>query len=64
MKRIVNVITAVMAVVIAQIISENFLDGSFLWIVIIMVVFFVIFAPLGLFIGKKIDGYYDKKMKK
>ena len=61
MKRIINVITAVMAVVIAQIISENFLDGSLLWTVIIMVVFFVIFAPLGLFIGKKIDDYYDKK---
>ena len=58
MKRIIN---AVMAVVIAQIISENFLDGSLLWTVIIMVVFFVIFAPLGLFIGKKIDDYYDKK---
>ena len=53
MKRIINVITAVMAVVIAQIISENFLDGSLLWTVIIMVVFFVIFAPLGLFIGIK-----------
>ena len=39
MKRIINVITAVMAVVIAQIISENFLDGSLLWTVIIMVVF-------------------------
>ena len=38
MKRIINVITAVMAVVIAQIISENFLDGSLLWTVIIMVV--------------------------
>ena len=63
MKRIINVITAVMAVVIAQIISENFLDGSLLWTVIIMVVFFVIFAPLGLFIGKKIDDYYDKKCK-
>lgn len=61
MKRIINVITAVMAVVIAQIISENFLDGSLLWTVIIMVVFFVIFAPLGLFIRKKIDDYYDKK---
>lgn len=34
MKRIVNVITAVMAVVIAQIISENFLDGSFLCIMV------------------------------
>lgn len=63
MKKIINIITAWIAIIIAQIIADKFFDESFAWTLIIMIILLVIFVPVGLFIDKKIDAHYEDKKK-
>lgn len=59
MKRIVNIIQAFAAYVIAQTITDNFLNGSVVWTIVIMVVVLIAFIPLGIWLDKKIDARYE-----
>ena len=59
MKRIVNIIQAFVAYVIAQTISDNFLNGSDVWTIVIMVVVLIAFIPFGIWLDKKIDARYE-----
>lgn len=59
MKRIVNIIQAFVAYVIAQTITDNFLNGSVVWTIVIMVVVLIAFIPLGIWLDKKIDARYE-----
>ena len=59
MKRIVNIIQAFVAYVIAQTISDNFLNGSVVWTIVIMMVVLIAFIPLGIWLDKKIDARYE-----
>ena len=59
MKRIVNIIQALVAYVIAQTITDNFLNGSVVWTIVIMVVVLIAFIPLGIWLDKKIDARYE-----
>lgn len=52
-KRIVNIIQAFVAYVIAQTITDNFLNGSVVWTIVIMVVVLIAFIPLGIWLDKK-----------
>lgn len=58
-KRIVNIIQAFVAYVIAQTITDNFLNGSVVWTIVIMVVVLIAFIPLGIWLDKKIDARYE-----
>ncbi len=58
-KRIVNIIQAFVAYVIAQTISDNFLNGSVVWTIVIMMVVLIAFIPLGIWLDKKIDARYE-----
>ncbi|MCI5911495.1 MAG: hypothetical protein MRZ46_07635 [Oscillospiraceae bacterium] len=62
-KRIINIITSVILVIIAEIISEKFFDESFIWALTMMIILFIIFIPVRLFIDKKADAYYEQKTK-
>ena len=59
MKRIVNIIQAFVAYVIAQTITDNFLNGSVVWTIVIMMVVLIAFIPLGIWLDKKIDARYE-----
>ena len=52
-KRIVNIIQAFVAYVIAQTITDNFLNGSVVWTIVIMMVVLIAFIPLGIWLDKK-----------
>lgn len=58
-KRIVNIIQAFVAYVIAQTITDNFLNGSVVWTIVIMMVVLIAFIPLGIWLDKKIDARYE-----
>ncbi len=58
-KRIVNIIQAFVAYVIAQTMTDNFLNGSVVWTIVIMVVVLIAFIPLGIWLDKKIDARYE-----
>lgn len=62
LKRLVNFLTAVISVVIAQIIADQFFEKPFVWTLLIMVVLWVILTPVEHLIEKKIDAYYDGKL--
>lgn len=61
MKRVIYIVTAIVAVIMAQVIADNLLDGSFVWTLAIMVVLLLIFVPIGSFIDKKIDAHYENE---
>ena len=62
MKRLVDLLTTVIAVVVAQIIADHFFEKPLVWTLLIMVIFWVILSPIGLLLHKKIDAYYVGKL--
>ena len=62
MKRLVDLLTTVISVVIAQIIADHFFEKPLVWTLLIMVIFWVILSPIGLLLHKKIDAYYVGKV--
>lgn len=61
LKRTADIITTVIAVIIAQILADKFLGGSPVWTLIIMVAILLIFMPLGTLIDRKIDEHLADK---
>lgn len=60
-KRIINLIITIIAIIIAQIIADRFLNGSFMWTLIILLAILFIMTPLGINIDSKIDKHYENK---
>lgn len=60
-KRLVNVIITLIAFMIAQIVSDTFLKGSFMWTLVILVIVLLILTPLGTYLDNKIDKHYENK---
>lgn len=61
MKRIINIIQMIIAVIIAQLIADRYLGGAFGWTVLIMLFILLVLTPLGIWLDKKIESYYAKK---
>ncbi len=61
MKRIIDIIQMILAVIIAQLITDRYLGGTFGWTVLIMLLIFLALTPLGIWLDKKIEAYYAKK---
>ena len=61
MKRIIDIIQMILAVIIAQLITDRYLGGTFGWTVLIMLLIFLVLTPLGIWLDKKIEAYYAKK---
>lgn len=59
-KRIKDIILTIMALCIAEIIADYFLNGALVWTVIIMFVVLLLFIPLDIWCNKKIEGHYNK----
>lgn len=62
LKRLIDILTAVVSVVIAQIIADHFFEKPFVWTALIMQVLWAILMPVESLIVKKIDAYYDEKL--
>lgn len=62
LKRLIDILTAVVSVVIAQIIADYFFEKPFVWTALIMQVLWAILMPVESLIVKKIDAYYDEKL--
>ena len=60
-KRLVNMIITVIVIIVSQMIADAFLDGSFIWTMIIVVIISLILAPLGVHLDNKTDKHYEKK---
>lgn len=60
-KKIKDIIIVIVAVIIAGLVSDEFLKGSFVWTVVIMVVVMLILMPFGMWIDRKIEKHYDDK---
>lgn len=63
-KRITDILFVVIGSFLAQVISDNFLNGSFAWSLIILIVFLLIITPLKISIDSRIDKYYMNKHKR
>lgn len=59
-KRIKDIILTIMALCIAEIIADYFLNGALVWTVIIMFVVLLLFIPLDIWCNKKIEDHYNK----
>lgn len=62
-KRITDILFVAIGAFLAQAVSDNFLNGSFVWNLIILVVFLFIITPLKISIDSGIDQYYMNKDK-
>ena len=62
LKRLIDILTAVVSVVIAQIIADHFFEKPFIWTVLIMLVLWAVLMPVESLIVKKIDAYYAGKL--
>lgn len=60
-KRLVKVVITAIVVIAAQMIADAFLDGSFMWTWIIVVIILLILTPLEIYLDNKIDKHYEKK---
>ncbi len=61
LKRTVDIITTVIAVIIAQMLADKFFGGSLVWTLIIVAAIFVIFMPPGAVIDRKIDEHFERR---
>ncbi len=61
MKRMIDIIQMILAVIIAQLIADRYLGGDFGWTVLIMLLILLVLTPLGIWLDKKIEAYYAKK---
>lgn len=61
MKRMIDIIQMILAVIIAQLITDRYLGGAFGWTVFIMLLILLVLTPLGIWLDKKIEAYYAKK---
>ncbi|MGN0153824.1 MAG: hypothetical protein ACI4A3_05195 [Lachnospiraceae bacterium] len=60
-KRVLNIIVSIIAIIISQIISGKWFDGVLVWTLIIMVIILLILTPVGIIVDRKIETYYENK---
>ena len=59
-KRIKDIILTIVALCIAESVADHFLNGAFVWTVIIMFVVLLLFIPLDVWCNKKIEDHFTK----
>ena len=62
-KKKIDILFVVVGAVLAQVISDNFLNGTFIWSLIILIVFLLIMTPVKISIDSRIDRHYLNKDK-
>ena len=60
-KRVVNIVVSLIAIIIAQIIADKYFYGRMVFTLIIMVIILLILTPVGIVVDKKIEAYFENK---
>lgn len=60
-KKVVNIIVSIMAIIISEIIADKCFNGAFTCTLIIMAIILLALTPIGVVVDRKIDAYYDNK---
>lgn len=60
-KRITDILLVEIGVFLAQVVTDNFLGGLFIWNLIILILFLFFITPLKISIDSRIDQYYMNK---